>query len=575
MTSETPASLVGCGPNSIPIGTCLAEALEKDPAFAATLLPMLDKCVKEGKKEALVSTLTDLADEESKPQDPEVFYREYEYIWTISNFSQIRFLPKGLGFMAPFFHTMSGIEGTADAEWSWGVTPSNNNTAKDHFLALFVRLRNFHEFRDHAKTKKITANATFRMYDKDLNVLFEEKPRKGIDIDNWVTRDGLNCVNFVPHKILDQMLANDENNDTLVFGVSLKVKINHEITELQMKKKTIEYTTQAAVDKFCFQHRIENYLEIERSDDYNLAANFLQQLPTGKIAEWEATYVKSLDGRFGTKMKLLNGEEFKNCEIVSGSHFMVLCAGATPGEEGEEGEGGEDGGVPQGVKKVTDVKSKIAAQEGQRMRDDWNLSTVADGWGRRNLIQDDEIQKRKDEILDPYGALVINFTMYLNTSTHDRKEGKTGLGKASLDGGKSKSGHKKKIMLSYNWGTKETVHKIKDALESWGYDTWIDDNQMGDNVMLSMAEGVFNSDAVLICLTDNYQNSFNCQREASMTFDERKPMIPLKLEPGVDWKPWVKLLISGKRYIEMDRSPSFDDFMAELKTYLERMDELK
>ena len=96
------------------------------------------------------------------------------------------------------------------------------------------------------------------MYDKDLNVLFEEKPRKGIDIDNWVTRDGLNCVNFVPHKILDQMLANEENNDTLVFGVSLKVKINHEITELQMKKKTIEYTTQAAVDKFCFQHRIEN-----------------------------------------------------------------------------------------------------------------------------------------------------------------------------------------------------------------------------------------------------------------------------------------------------------------------------
>ena len=63
MASETPASLVGCGPNSIPIGTCLAEALEKDPAFAATLLPMLDKCVKEGKKEALVSTLTDLADE--------------------------------------------------------------------------------------------------------------------------------------------------------------------------------------------------------------------------------------------------------------------------------------------------------------------------------------------------------------------------------------------------------------------------------------------------------------------------------------------------------------------------------
>ena len=99
---------------------------------------------------------------ESKPQDPEVFYREYEYIWTISNFSQIRFLPKGLGFMAPFFHTMSGIEGTADAEWSWGVTPSNNNTAKDHFLALFVRLRNFHEFRDHAKTKKVMSLRSIR-----------------------------------------------------------------------------------------------------------------------------------------------------------------------------------------------------------------------------------------------------------------------------------------------------------------------------------------------------------------------------------------------------------------------------
>ena len=63
---------------------------------------------------------------------------------------------------------------------------------------------------------------------------------------------------------------------------------------------------------------------------------------------------------------------------------------------------------------------------------------------------------------------MLNFTIFLSTSTHDRKEGSKELGKASLDGGKSVgaegNGGAKQIMLSYNWGTKQTVHKVKEAL---------------------------------------------------------------------------------------------------------------
>ena len=126
------------------------------------------------------------------------------------------------------------------------------------------------------------------------------------------------------------------------------------------------------------------YLEHEKTDTYHLAAQFLQQLPTGKIAEWEATYRISLEGKLGAKIKLLNGDQFKNCEIVSGSHFIVLCAGEKPDEEETEGS-----------KKTDPDAGRIAVQQGQRMRDDWNLSTVEEGWGRSNLIAEEEVVKRK------------------------------------------------------------------------------------------------------------------------------------------------------------------------------------
>ena len=44
----------------------------------------------------------------------------------------------------------------------------------------------------------------------------------------------------------------------MVFGAKLRVRIDHEVSELQRDKKLIEYSTHASVDKFCFQYRIEN-----------------------------------------------------------------------------------------------------------------------------------------------------------------------------------------------------------------------------------------------------------------------------------------------------------------------------
>ena len=73
-------------------------------------------------------------------------------------------------------------------------------------------------------------------------------------------------------------------------------------------------------------------------------------------------------------MKLLNGEDFKSCEIVSGSHFMVMK---------------RDGSA--------------AVQAGQRMRDVWNLSTVGDGWGRSTLMSDETIAS--DEFVQIHASI--------------------------------------------------------------------------------------------------------------------------------------------------------------------------
>ena len=70
---------------------------------------------------------------------------------------------------------------------------------------------------------------------------------------------------------------------------------------------------------------------------------------------------------------------------------------------------------------------------------------------------------------------------------------------------------KYQVFLSHDWGvdaqgrnTHDRVAVLNAALKERGVSTWFDSDQMQGNIVERMAEGIDNSECVLVCVTDNY-----------------------------------------------------------------------
>ncbi|XP_070551878.1 uncharacterized protein [Ptychodera flava] len=118
------------------------------------------------------------------------------------------------------------------------------------------------------------------------------------------------------------------------------------------------------------------------------------------------------------------------------------------------------------------------------------------------------------------------------------------------------SGH---VMISYCWKNKDIVWKIEEALRTRGINTWIDKSNIGSELYEGMAAGVDGANAVILCISDDYCRSENCEREAKYAGDKKKVIIPIKLERA-SIAPWIKLLIAGKIYISFSDGDSGEKF---------------
>ncbi len=67
------------------------------------------------------------------------------------------------------------------------------------------------------------------------------------------------------------------------------------------------------------------------------------------------------------------------------------------------------------------------------------------------------------------------------------------------------------VMISYQWDSKDMCLRIKNSLADSGYNVWIDEEQMHGNIFKRMAEAVEKSRCVLLCVTEKYKESENCQ----------------------------------------------------------------
>ena len=103
------------------------------------------------------------------------------------------------------------------------------------------------------------------------------------------------------------------------------------------------------------------------------------------------------------------------------------------------------------------------------------------------------------------------------------------------------------VMLSYQWGSQSFVKEIKSFLETNGLRVWMDVKEMYGNINIRMKNAINHSKIILLFITKKYEESHNCRKEFNFADQEKKMVIPVKLE---DYKPEseLALIIASKLY---------------------------
>jgi hypothetical protein len=119
----------------------------------------------------------------------------------------------------------------------------------------------------------------------------------------------------------------------------------------------------------------------------------------------------------------------------------------------------------------------------------------------------------------------------------------------------------KNLMISYNSGTRDLCLQIRDELIKAGYNVWIDVNEIHGSSLDSMAKAVENAEIVLMCVTEKYRQSINCQSEAQYSFRLQKKIIPLIMQKGYhNVDGWLGFIIGDKIFIDFTKYELNDCF---------------
>jgi hypothetical protein len=116
------------------------------------------------------------------------------------------------------------------------------------------------------------------------------------------------------------------------------------------------------------------------------------------------------------------------------------------------------------------------------------------------------------------------------------------------------TGQKDHVMISYNTANRDLCLKIKEHLELIGLKVWIDVDDIHGSSLDAMAKAVENSFCVLMCVTEKYRQSVNCQAEAQYAFKLNKKIIPLILQSGYEnVQGWLGIIIGDKIFVNFTK----------------------
>ncbi|CAL1539186.1 unnamed protein product [Lymnaea stagnalis] len=125
------------------------------------------------------------------------------------------------------------------------------------------------------------------------------------------------------------------------------------------------------------------------------------------------------------------------------------------------------------------------------------------------------------------------------------------------------------IFISYCHADKEIVLRLYKSLKLKGYNIWIDEENMGGNLLDGMAQAVSDSWVVLLCISSKYQDSKHCRTEAEHTFATRKEYMIIKLHEKFQPSGWLAPLFGAKKYYDFSGGIPYDKILKKLIDELE------
>ncbi|CAF3427646.1 unnamed protein product [Rotaria sp. Silwood1] len=110
------------------------------------------------------------------------------------------------------------------------------------------------------------------------------------------------------------------------------------------------------------------------------------------------------------------------------------------------------------------------------------------------------------------------------------------------------------IMMSYSWADMDLAHRIfKHLTEKLGYRVWLDQEQMHGSTIETMANAVENAEYILMCMSDTYKRSANCQSEAEYAFKRKKNIVPIQMKEDYIPDGWLGFILGTRMYIDFEK----------------------
>ncbi|CAF4830234.1 unnamed protein product [Rotaria sp. Silwood1] len=106
-------------------------------------------------------------------------------------------------------------------------------------------------------------------------------------------------------------------------------------------------------------------------------------------------------------------------------------------------------------------------------------------------------------------------------------------------------------MVSYSWADMDLAHRIfKHLTEKRGYSVWLDQEQMHGSTIEAMANAVESAQFILMCMSETYKRSANCQSEAEYAFNRKKHIVPIKMKKDYVPDGWLGFILGTRMYID-------------------------